>query len=631
MDYPKTIRFSETVPDTAINFDTLGEATGAGLWHIILINADVLDIDNTVTWSRTFRMMLGFNDETEFPNQMTSWVSRIHHADKERVLQALTTHLADHSGRTCFNVEYRLRVKDGHYVWFRSTGTTGRESEGMQAIFIGSLFNIHAQKIKAQETEFMLTRFQLISRVLTEGPWDMKVVAGDPVNPRNEFWWSPQFRQILGFKDEYDFPNVLSSWSERLHPEDKEKTLQALFRHLTDHTGQTPYAIDYRLRLKNGEYRWFHAHGVTDRDEHGLPLRVAGTIRDIEHEKQKNIASQEKLSRYCEIINTLTTKQRLKSQLILISPEMAKLTGNIEKFAKVDSPVLITGESGVGKEVVADMLHNLSDRQEAPFFKINCGAIPEPLLESELFGYEEGAFTGAKRGGKMGFFELADNGTILLDEIGDLPVPLQVKILRFVQSRDFFRIGGKRLIQVNTRIIAATNRRLEAMVANKEFRADLYYRLNVLTLDIPALRERPGDILPLTQHFLKRYNEKYHTNKTFSPEVFQAFKSYPWPGNVRELENLIERLVVTCENNVIAKDCLPDVMKNHETPAITSEFVNMTTYKEAKEQFERQYFAQAINTYGSTRKTAEKIKVDHSTIVKKAAKYNINLFRWHKE
>ncbi len=557
------------------------------------------------------------------------WTSRIHPDDRDEVLQAFASHLADHSGGTSFDIEYQVRMKSGEYRWFRTVGTTTRDKEGISGQFVGGLFDIHQKKLREQEADFLLTRFELISLALTEGPWDMKVIAGDPINFKNEFWWSQQFRKVLGYKNKSDFPNVLSSWSDRLHPEDKERTLKALFEHLNDYSGKTPYSIDYRLCLKNGEYRWFHATGTTIRDEQGVPLRVAGTIRDIEYEKQQLRESQEKLNRYCEIVNTLTKKQAIDATLTFISPQMKELVKNIEKYAKVDAPVLITGESGVGKEVVTDLIHNFSERKDYPFLKINCGAIPDHLLESELFGYEEGAFSGAKKGGKIGFFELADNGTVLLDEIGDLPLPLQVKILRFVQNRDFYRIGGKRLIKVNTRIVAATNRNLENMVANKEFRSDLFYRLQVLTIHIPALRERTSDIIPLTQYFLKIYNEKYHTNKSLSPEVYNIFRKYSWKGNIRELENLIERLIVTTEMNLITAECIPEAI---QLLADTRYCVNdrVLSYKEAKEEFERQYFQQAIKTYGSARKVAEKIMVDHSTIVKKAAKYGINLSHWQK-
>lgn len=615
-----------------VKFAHFTRINNIGTWHMTVVASDPLNHANKVTWTDDFRRMLGFRDKLGFPNVLGSWMSRIHPDESDRVLRALAAHLTDKSGGTNFDVEYRLSLNSGDYRWFRTTGMTIWDEEGVSVQFTGSLIDIDDKKRKEEEMEFLVTRFKLISCALTEGPWDMKVIAGDPINPQNEFWWSPQFRKALGFKDERDFPNVLSSWSNRLHPEDKERTLKTLFDHLADYSGKTPYSVDYRLCLKTGEYRWFHATGATLRNEQGVPLRVAGSIRDIEYERQQLRESQAKLTRYCEIVNTLTQKQGLAANLKFISPQMNNLVKSIEKYAKVDAPVLITGESGVGKEVVADLIHNFSDRKDAPFLKINCGAIPEPLLESELFGYEEGAFSGAKKGGKIGFFELADNGTVLLDEIGDLPFSLQVKLLRCVQSGDFYRIGGNRSIKVNTRIIAATNRELETMVLNKEFRSDLFYRLQVLTIHIPALRERPSDIIPLTQHFLKKFNEKYNTDKALSPEVYRIFTNYSWEGNVRELENLVERLVVTSESNMISADYIPEVMeKSMGTKGRDGLYSRGLTYKEAKEQFERQFFQQVIEEYGSTRKVAKKVMLDHSTIVKKAAKYGINLLHWQRD
>lgn len=619
------------IQELNVKFAHFTRINNIGTWQMTVVAGDPLNHAHQVLWTDSFRRMLGFRDELGFPNVLGSWMSKIHPDDSDRVLQAFTAHLTDKSGGTNFDVEYRLSLHSGDYCWFRTTGMTARDEEGVPVQFTGSLIDIDEKRRKEEEMEFLVTRFKLISCALTEGPWDMKVIAGDSINSQNEFWWSPQFRKALGFKDERDFPNVLSSWSNRLHPADKERTLKALFDHLADYSGKTPYSVDYRLCLKNGEYRWFHATGATLRNDQGVPLRIAGTIRDIEYERQQLRESQAKLTRYCEIVNTLTQKQGLAANLKFISPQMNNLVKNIEKYAKVDAPVLITGESGVGKEVVADLIHNFSDRKDAPFLKINCGAIPEPLLESELFGYEEGAFSGAKKGGKIGFFELAHNGTVLLDEIGDLPFSLQVKLLRCVQNGDFYRIGGNRSIKVNTRIIAATNRDLETMVLHKEFRSDLFYRLQVLTIHIPALRERPSDIIPLTQHFLKRFNEKYNTGKALSPEVYRIFTNYSWEGNVRELENLVERLVVTSESRVITADSLPEMMgKAVGTKGRDGLYGRGLTYKEAKEQFERQYFQQVIEEYGSTRKVAQKVMLDHSTIVKKAAKYGINLLHWQR-
>lgn len=599
----------------------LAKTLHAGLWSMTISEDHPIHSDHEVIWTDDFRSILGFHDEMEFPNTLGSWTARMHPDDRKRIVETLTSYVLDDSEQNSFDVEYQLCMKNGEYRWFHTVGTLLRQEQELPLQFLGTLFDIHERKIKEQQAEFFLIRFDLISQALTEGPWDMEVVFADPINEQNKFWWSPQFRHVLGFKDEHDFPNIFSSWSNIIHPDDKETTLQALLKHLNDYSGKTPYSIDYRLRKQNGEYHWFHATGATVRDEQGKPLRVAGTIRDIDYEKRQLEESQERLNRYCEIFHT---------ERAFVSPQMKSMVKNIEKYSKVDAPILITGESGVGKEVVADLIHQLSDRKAYPFLKINCGAIPDALLESELFGYEEGAFSGAKRGGKMGFFELANHGTVLLDEIGDLPFQLQVKILRFVQNRDFYRLGGKNLIRVDCRIIAATNRNLETMVANKEFRADLFYRLQVLAIHIPALRERPGDIIPLTQHFLQVFNDKYHMHKTLSEDSYRIFTQYLWKGNVRELENLMERLIITNESNLITTECLPKEMKQSLPVNSDQSHQGIVNYKEAKEQFERQYFQKAIATYGSTRKVAEKIQLDHSTIVKKAAKYDIPLLHWER-
>jgi len=569
--------------------------------------------------------MLGY-DSDDYSNAINSWADHILPEHLDAVREAFRACLADGTGRTALNKEHQLRLKSGEIRWFLIAAQVVHHGEDARCHVRGCLLDIQGWK----EAEFLMIRYQLIAQAMTEGLWDMNVVVDDPVNLQNYFWWSPQFRTALGFSDEQDFPNVLSSWCNRLHPDDYDRALDDFKRHLTDTTDQTPYSIDYRLQMKTGEYRWFHAGGYTVRDAQGTPLRVAGTLRDIEHEVRQQEAAREKLQRYSEIVGMLTQKHDIQNTLMYGSPEMEQLVHRVEKYGKTDALVLITGESGTGKEVVADLIQKFSDRKDQPFFKINCGAIPEHLLESELFGYEDGAFSGARKGGKIGFFELADNGTVLLDEIGDLSLVLQVKILRFVQTRDFYRIGGKKLIKVNTRILAATHRNLEEMVQEKQFREDLYYRLQVLTIQIPALRERTDDIVPLCRHFLKRCNEKYSVEKVLSPDVYRIFTRFMWKGNVRELENLIERLVLITDGDVIGVENLPQPMQ--EVLLIPSGTENgvVPSYKDAKEAFERQYFKQAIRNFGTSRKVATKVGLDHSTIVKKASKYGIELSSWNK-
>ncbi|MBP1155337.1 MULTISPECIES: PAS domain-containing protein [unclassified Paenibacillus] len=291
--------------DLETRLDLVTEAIEVGLWDMHVVAGDPVNPNNTFIWSDEFRSMLGYQDENDFPNILDSWASKLHPEERDWVLEAFVTHMQDGTGQTPFDVEYRLLKNNGLYRWFRATGSTIRDSHGVPLRVAGAIFDIHEKKLKAKEMEDLVTRYDLINRALVEAPWDMTVIAGDPVNPNNEFWWSPQFRKTLGFKDESDFPNVLSSWSGRLHPEDKERTLQAFADHLNDHTGKTLFDIDYRLRSKNGEYRWYHAGGETIRDSDGVPLRVAGTIRDITHEKNKE-----------QIVHQMTTQMQQLSDSI---------------------------------------------------------------------------------------------------------------------------------------------------------------------------------------------------------------------------------------------------------------------------------------------------------------------------
>jgi DNA-binding NtrC family response regulator len=253
----------------------------------------------------------------------------------------------------------------------------------------------------------------------------------------------------------------------------------------------------------------------------------------------------------------LKTKYKFKN-LVGDSDSMQRVFQFIEKIAATNSTVLICGESGTGKELVARAIHYNSDRKDEPMVPVNCGAIPEDLLESELFGYEKGAFTGAVKT-RMGRFELADGGTVFLDEIGDMSPALQVKILRVLQEHEFERLGGVRSIKVDIRIIAATHRDLEKAVKQGTFREDLYYRLNVIPLNLPPLRERRSDIPLLIQYFTEKFNnDKTQQIESISPDALNCFMEYPWPGNVRELENIMERLVILKGKGIIEKEDVPE-------------------------------------------------------------------------
>jgi len=313
-----------------------------------------------------------------------------------------------------------------------------------------------------------------------------------------------------------------------------------------------------------------------------------------------------------------------KMEIIAESPQMKKILQTIEYIKDVDSSVLITGESGTGKEVIFKYICQTSRRNGQPVVKINCGAIPENLFESELFGYEDGAFTGARKKGKAGLFEMADHGTLFLDEIGEMSLEMQVKLLRAIQEKEIFRVGGSKNIPVDVRIIAATNQNIDRMVEEGKFRRDLFYRLNVIRLDIPPLRERMEDIIPLCYHFLDIFNKKYGKNKGLTLRAARTLAHLEWPGNIRELENLVENIVVLEQDEVMRAKHLQERYCKGEMLFGEVTVKGILPYKEALSQMERQLLENTRNQFGSTRKMAEALGLNQSTISRKLRQYDLD-------
>lgn len=363
------------------------------------------------------------------------------------------------------------------------------------------------------------------------------------------------------------------------------------------------------------------------RNNQGQIFRVVINARDLtelNQLRQELEHSKELSERYQEELTQLRQKHFKQKGLVFSSPNMQELLKTAIRLSNVDSTVLLLGESGVGKEVIATTIHTHSPRKDGPFIAVNCGAIPADLLESEIFGYEKGAFTGANREGKTGMFELANGGTLFLDEIGDMPRGFQVKFLRAIQEREIIRVGGNKPRPINVRIIAATNRNLENLVRQGKFREDLYFRLNVVPLHIPPLRERKEDIIPLIYNFKNKFSKAYELNKELSPEVYDILLQYQWPGNVRELENVIERLMVTSGGDIITVRDIPPQLINCG-PEIRPEISvkGIIPLKEAVNTLEKQLITNALEQYGSTYKAARVLQVDQSTIVRKSNKLNI--------
>lgn len=323
-------------------------------------------------------------------------------------------------------------------------------------------------------------------------------------------------------------------------------------------------------------------------------------------------------------------RQTLLEDFVCESRAMASVLDEILTVSKYDCNVLITGDTGVGKEKVANIIHKNSNRKMQPFIKVNCASISPTLIESEFFGYEKGAFTGANAAGKKGYFELADNGDIFLDEIGELQADMQAKLLRVIQDGEFFRVGGTTPIKTNVRILSATNRDLEDMIEEQRFRRDLYYRLNVVRLKVPNLRERSGDIPALVNHFLKKYSDKFEIQRKIDDDAVEYLKQCEWPGNIRELENMVQRLMISAKGEQIT---LLDVMRELHAEVFETSSLDFASMQEENgkvmdlekmvDNFEKNIIKHACEKYGSTRKVAKAIGISQTQLVRKKKKYEL--------
>lgn len=358
---------------------------------------------------------------------------------------------------------------------------------------------------------------------------------------------------------------------------------------------------------------------------HGIrPFSAEGTAREVLEEYESIILIQRRgIEQLKEERSLRRGLSRQEPTLIGQSFAIRRIRDLTFRIQNSDAPVLIQAETGCGKELIASEVQRRSRRWEKPFLKVNCSAFPESLFESELFGYEEGAFTGARRKGKQGIFVAADGGTIFLDEIGELPLNMQAKLLRVLQEGEVTPVGSVNSIRVDVRIIAATNQNLQTLVRQGLFRKDLYYRLNVLPIFISPLRERKEDIPLLAQHFLAKYSRIYDVPKDLTPDALEALQTYDWPGNVRELENIMERLVAWGTSEHIGRgDILMVTHFENEDPLVWYEPQSLTL-KEKLALVERQEIMAAMERCGTTRKAAQLLGITQSTLVRRIAEYQI--------
>ena len=380
---------------------------------------------------------------------------------------------------------------------------------------------------------------------------------------------------------------------------------------------RTKKTVTSMQKIHNGPKVLLRGHPVFD--DKGEVALVVTFVRDITviAQFQDQIKQQKQvIEAYMERLEVL--QEPPHGNYVFESHAMKKLLVLLERVARTDATILLLGETGVGKDLLARMTHDESARKDKMFLKVDCGSIAPNLIESELFGYLPGAFSGASSKGKLGYFEIADGGTVFLDEIGELPMPMQTRLLRVLQDGEVTRVGASKPQKVDVRIIAATNRDLEEDIRTGRFRSDLFYRLNVATLHIPSLRERREDIVPLAKLFLERFSAKYKKDMHFGQDVGPALENYAWPGNVRELQNVIQNLTITRDHSLIVPSDLPrhilGVSGKVHTP------VNLDTPRPLKEivaSVEREILENAIRTHGSVNRVAELFQIDRTTIFRK--------------
>jgi PAS domain S-box-containing protein len=371
-----------------------------------------------------------------------------------------------------------------------------------------------------------------------------------------------------------------------------------------------------------GANKYLMCTAIPIMDKEGNIQRIISYTRDMtkyEALKKEYSNLEQTLAAYSTQLGQLREERKENSKIIGSSTAIRNVIDTIDKVAKFDANVLLTGESGVGKTLFAEAIHSASGRQDAPFITINCGAIPENLLESELFGYEKGAFTGASNEGKPGLIELSHKGVLFLDEIGDLPLHMQVKLLKVIQDKKVTRVGGVKEKQVDFRLIAASNKDILELINQDKFREDLYYRINVISIQIPPLRERPEDVFPLATHFLERFGEKYEVKHILNNTAMSYLEQYSWPGNARELANVIERLVITEEEYVITENNLPTHIYNRKN--IPEYDIKDRTLKSILEEVEKDVLIRSYREHGTTMAVAKALGISQPSASVKLSKY----------
>ena len=536
------------------------------------------------------------------------WRVAVHPEDLQKVLDTFRALQVSGEPR---EIEHRLRRHDGEYRWFLFRIEPLRDELGNIVRWYATNTDIEnlkrtEEKLRQDEREIRQITDAIPQTIVIQRPDGTPMYANQAV------------LDYSGFTME---DVVASDFRARLfHPEDLERLREERQAALSR---GVPFEIEQRARRKDGQYRWFLVRYNPFCDEQGRLVRWYATGTDIDDRKRtedrvrnENVALREDIVR-----------SSMFEEIVGSSEPLRRVLAQVEKVAPTVSTVLILGETGTGKELIARAIHSRSKRSGRAFIRVNCAAIPPPLVASELFGHERGAFTGALQR-RLGRFESADGGTLFLDEVGELPPEAQVALLRVIQDREFERVGGSQTISVDVRVLAATNRDLGAAVAEGTFRQDLFYRLNVFPLRMPALRERGDDIPMLVKYLVNRYAERAgksvrHINK----RTLDLFQAYAWPGNVRELQNVIERAVILCDGETFAVDdtWLTPVVAPHSVATRSPLVANLVEHE--REVIEHA-LQEAEGVIGGPAGAAARLGIPRQTLESKIKKLGIKRHRF---
>ena len=425
---------------------------------------------------------------------------------------------------------------------------------------------------------------------------------------------------LLGIPAEDMVRNNNNTIERMMHPDDLQKTRRNMYDSIVAHQ---PYQVMYRVSLPSGRLKWIWDQGEGVFDADGELRYLEGLMMDISEQKFQELELKEENRQLKASVSNLYGLGNIVGK----SEAMRRVYGLILKAAETDTNVIIYGQTGSGKDLVAKAIHEYSARK-GNYVPVNCGAIPESLMESELFGYEPGAFSGANSGGQKGLLEQAHTGTFFLDEVSEMPVSLQVKLLRVLQERVVRRVGGKVNHSVDIRIIAASNRNLRELVAQGAFREDLFFRLDVIPLFVPPLRERQGDIRLLVAHFLQSFSRERGCTYRVATELMHAFEAYPWPGNVRELKNFVEYGVGFCEHGVLTLDLMDSRFKTASPPPVkTEKGMPSPPPGPARDTAEYDRIMQLLGRYGQhtegKKRTASELGISLATLYRRMGQLGI--------